>query len=128
MKCEATSDTTHDVLIGKEIGYKSYKEICSGEPKKVNLGFNNDFNFMKVENNTLTTYPQSCGDFPYKPSEYQKSNPCIFGSLATMAKLWEVFSTFFSIHNIDPNWLDCNWSWGWYDKELGGWTGCMGKV
>ena len=128
MKCEATSNTTHDVLIGKEIGYKSYKEICSGEPKKVNLGFNNDFNFMKVENNTLTTYPHSCGDFPYKPTKYQLLNPCIFGGSTNMAKLWEVFSTFFSIHNIDPKWLDCGFSWGWYNEELGGWTGCMGKV
>ena len=41
---------------------------------------------------------------------------------------WEVLSMFFSIHNIEPNWLDCNGTWGWYDDELGGWTGCVGKV
>ena len=127
MKCEATSDTTHNVLVSKEIGYKSFKEICSGEPKKVNLGFNNDPDRMKVENKTLMTYPQSCGDFPYKPTENHKSNPCIFGSLAAMTFTWEIFSKFFSIHNIEPNWLDCG-SWGSYDEELGGWTGCMGKV
>ena len=128
MKCEATSDTTHDVLIGKEVGYKSYKEICSGEPKKVNLGFNNDLKLMKVENNTLTTYPQSCADFPYKKTYDQASNPCIFGLMSTMTFTWEILSKFFSIHNIDPKWLDCGFSWGWYDEELGGWTGCMGKV
>ena len=128
MKCEATSDTTHDVLIGKEVGYKSFKEICSGEPKKVNLGFNNDFVLMKVENNTLTSYPQSCGDFPYKPTKFQLFNPCIHGQMSTMTFAWEIFSKFFSIHNIEPNWLDCHMSWGWYDEELGGWTGCVGKV
>ena len=127
MKCQVTSDTTHDVLIGKEVGYKSYKEICSGEPKKVNLGYNNDFKMMKVESNTLTTYPQSCADFPYKPTKYQLSSPCIFGIKYAMTFTWEIFSKFFSIHNIEPNWLDCG-SWGSYDDELGGWTGCMGKV
>ena len=128
MKCQATSNTTHEVLMSKEIDYKSYKEICSGEPKKVNLGFNNDFVLMKVENKTLMPYPQSCGDFPYKPTENSKSNPCLFGSLATMTFTWEMFFKFFSIHNIEPNWLDCGFSWGNYDEELGGWTGCMGKV
>ena len=115
MKCEATSDTTHDVLISKEIGYKSYKEICSGEPKKVNLGFNNDFSVFRVENNSLV---------------HINRNPSmnIKGRYTYMAYIWEAFFKFFSIHNIEPNWLDCNRSWGSYDEELGGWTGCMGKV
>ena len=128
MKCEVTSNTTHDVLISKEISYKSYKEICSGEPKKVNLGFNNDPGILKLENNTLTTYPQSCGDFPFKPTKDQPSNPCVHGSVYQMSRDWEVLSKFFSIFNIEPNWLNCGGSWGWYDEELGGWTGCMGKV
>merc|ERR1719219_2493081 len=53
MKCEATSDKTHHVLIGQEIGYKSYKEICSGEPKKVNLAYNYEKWILEVENNSL---------------------------------------------------------------------------
>ena len=131
MKCEATSDTTHDVLMSKEIGYKSYKEICSGEPKKVNLGFNNDWGQWKVENNTQIAYPQSCDDFPYgkyQNNEEQPVNPCIHAAKPYMSWGWELLSKFFSIHNIKPNWLDCNMSWGWYDEELGEWTGCMGKV
>ena len=128
MKCQVTSDTTHDVLIGKEVGYKSYKEICSGEPKKVNLGFNNDPRIFKVENNTLMTYPQSCGDFPYKETEEQPVNPCISDLSPRLVWDWEVFPKFFSIHNIEPNWLDCDYTWGSYDEKLGRWTGCMGKV
>ena len=128
MRCQVTSDTTHNVLISREISSKSYKEICSGEPKKVNLGFNNDPTILKVENNTLTAYPQSCGDFPFKSSKDQSYNPCIYGKASDMSIDWEVFSKFFLIHNIQPNWLDCHMSWGWYDDELGGWTGCMGKV
>ena len=114
MKCEVTSNTTHNVLISKEISYNSYKEICSGEPKKVNLGYNNDYNILKVENNTLMPYP-SYGDF-------------LYGEISQLSYNWEVLSKFISIHNIEPNWLDCNYPWGWYDEDLGGWTGCMGKV
>ena len=128
MKCQATSDTTHDVLIGKEVGYKSYKEICSGEPKKVNMGFNYKYKVLKVENNTLTTYPQSCADFPFKPTDDQDSNPCVHGSFTHMSSNWEILSKFFSIHNIEPNWRDCNYVTGDYDEELGGWTGCIGQV
>ena len=113
MKCEVTSSRTHGVLISKEINYKSYKEICSGEKKRLNIGFNNDPNYIYVENGALTEIPR------------QKF---IFGDWRQMSEDWEVFSKFFAIYNIEPNWMDCGFSWGWYDEDLGGWTGCMGKV
>ena len=50
------------------------------------------------------------------------------GNDPQFSKEWEIFSKFFSTHNIEPNWLDCKMTWGWYDEELGGWTGCIGKV
>ena len=114
MKCQVTSSTISAVLISKEIVYKSYKDICSGEKRRVRIGFNNDPNLMVVENNTLMM------DIP------RQSN--IFGQVTRMSEDWEVLSKFISLHNIEPNWLDCNWSWGWYDEEQGAWTGCMGKV
>ena len=115
MKCQVTSDTTHSVLISKEIGYKSYKEICSGETKKVNLAYWGSYEYSKVENNSLVHIPR---ELKYYIDD-QRSN---------MAYDWEILSKFFTIYNIEPNWLDCNYSSGWYDDELGGWTGCMGKV
>ena len=115
MKCEVTSNTTHEVLISKEITYKSYKEICSGEPKKVNLGFWGNWDGMKVENNTLCQETRL-------PDEY------INGIYVSMSLDWEVLSKFISKYNIDQNWLDCNETYGVYDEDLGGWTGCMGKV
>ena len=117
MKCEVTSNITHDVLTSNDVSYKTYKEICSGEPKKVNLGFNNDF-YWKVENNTLMPYPKSCVD----------TNNCVHNDDAKMCKGWEILFKFHSIHNIEPNWLDCNYTWGWYDEDLKGFTGCVGKV
>ena len=103
-------------MISKEIDYKSYKEICSGEPKKVNLGFNYKSRSLEVENNSLVHIPRIF------PGHY------IVGKESSLPYVWEVFSKFFSIHNIEPNWLDCDYTYGWYDEELGGWTGCVGKV
>ena len=115
MKCQATSDTSHDVLISKEIDYKSYKEICSGEKKKVNLGYNNDDKYMHVENNEQMPIPKQSYIFNW-------------GGDTKMSEDWEVLSTFFTQQNIEPNWLDCNMTWGWYEESLEEWTGCMRKV
>ena len=120
MKCQATSNTTHSVLISKEIGYKSYKEICSGETKKVNLGFWGNWEEMKVENNSLVTID--------KTKQKEPNRYYIHGYVSNMALDGEVLSKFFSTHNIEQNWLHCNYTYGHYDEELGGWTGCVGKV
>ena len=114
MKCVVSSRTTHKVLISTEISYKSFKEICSGEKKKVNLGYNNDYNILKVENNTLMPYPP-LGTY-------------LYGERAQLSYTWEVLLKFFSVQNIEPNWLNCDYTYGYYDEELGGWTGCIGKV
>ena len=111
MKCDATSNTTHDVLISKELIFKSYKEVCS-EPKIVNLGFRNGEKLWVV-NNKLTQNPK-VGANLYGENDFTHN--------------WEVFYKFFSIHNIEPNWLDCKKVFGHDDKDTGGWTGCMGKV
>ena len=115
LKCSINSNTTHDVLISKEIVYKSYKEICSGEPKKVNLGYWGNWDYFKVEDNSLVHTPRKPDDF-------------IYGTHYSLSYDWEVLSKFFSMYNIEPNWLDCNYNAGHYDDELGGWTGCVGKV
>ena len=63
-----------------------------------------------------------------KDSALRKPIDYIYDFQSTMAFEWEVLSKFFSFHNIEPNWLDCNGTYGWYDEDLGGWTGCIGKV
>ena len=97
------------------MSYKSYKEICSGEKKKVNLGYWGNWDFFKVENNSLVHIPRMLESY-------------IYGEWSQMPYDWEVLSKFVSNQNIEPNWLDCNFTYGWYDEDLGGWTGCMGKV
>ena len=107
MKCQVTSSITRRVMISREVEVASYKDVCGGEKRRVNFGYFNYENFLKVENNELQEYPKGLiGDmFP-----------------------WEIFTKFFSIYNIEPNWLNCNGVGGHYDEDLGGFTGCMGKV
>ena len=104
-------------MISKELSFKSYKEICSGEKKKVNLGYwgNDEWNGFIVENNSLVHFARERGKY-------------IYAKYSTMTYDWEYLSKFFSIQNIEPNWLHCNFSYGYYDEKLGGWTGCIGKV
>ena len=52
----------------------------------------------------------------------------IFGQRSEMSHDWEILSSFFSIQNIEPHWLDCHLNPGLYDEEQGRWTGCFGKV
>ena len=117
IKCHVTSRTTHDVLISKEVSWKSYKEICSGEKKKVNLAYYGNMDrTLVVQNNSLVV------PLPRYPEDY------IYGLWSQLSWDWEVLSKFFSIHNIQANWLDCHGTYGHFDKDQGGWTGCMGKV
>ena len=96
-------------MISREVEVARYKDVCGGEKKRVDFGYTNMRNFLKVEDNKLQEYPT----FKYDIS---------------ILLVWEMFTKFFSIHNIEPNWLNCNSVAGHYDENLGGWTGCMGKV
>ena len=112
MRCEVTSSTEHKALISRELRVPTFKHVCRGEKKKVNLGYNNDYKILKVENNTLFPSPKRA----------------LMGTDSKISQTWEVLSTFFKIHHLIPKWLDCHMSWGHYDELEGGWTGCMGKV
>ena len=101
MKCEVTSNKTHDVLISKEIIWKSYKEVCNEEPKKVNLGYWGNWFGFQVEDNSLVHIPRELTD----NIRYLTSN---------MAYIWEVLDKFFSSQNIETNWLHCDYTTGWY--------------
>ena len=115
MRCQLTSKTTHKVLISKEISYKSYNEICSVEPQKVNLGYLGKRYDFDVKNNSLVQTPRDLVNY-------------IHGKYSYMALNWDILSKFFSIHNIEPKWLHCHYIYGHYDDKLGGWTGCVGQV
>ena len=124
MRCEVTSSTEHKALISKEVKVPTYKHVCRGEQKKVNLGYNNwilPIGTFYVMNNTLN---ESVTLYIPDPRRYAKgTGPCI--SLD-----WEVLTTFFNIHQIVPTWFNCRW--GGYtcgdDSKWCKWTGCMRMV
>ena len=109
MKCQVTSSITRRVMISREVEVASYKDVCGGEKRRVNIGYANIWNIMKVENNELQDYPA-------------------WTMYRAAIKIVEIFTKFFSHHNIEPSWLNCNGVAGHYDEDQGGWTGCMGKV
>ena len=39
---------------------------------------------------------------------------------------FEILEVFFE--NKIINWINCNYTWGWYDDETEKWTGAVGKV
>ena len=41
---------------------------------------------------------------------------------------YEILKSFFQNNYINPTWIDCNYTWGWFDNETGHWTGAVGKV
>ena len=53
-------------------------------------------------------------------------NQFIFGDLTNIPYNFEILKLFFKNKNI--NWINCNYTWGWYDDETGRWTGAVGKV
>ena len=36
--------------------------------------------------------------------------------------------SFFSNFKIKLTWINCNYTWGWFDDEAGHWTGAVGQV
>ena len=41
---------------------------------------------------------------------------------------FEILGSFFAKLNVKPTWVNCNYSYGVFDDELGHWTGDVGQV
>ena len=83
--------------------------------KESNLGHWGNWWDFKVENNSTVLKRRQLEDN-------------IHGVGSTLPMDWEVLLKFFSIHNIEPNWLHCNFDAGNYNESLEEWTGCIGQV
>ena len=94
-----------------------YKDICV-ERFTVNLAYNNDLAIFEVENNSLVDLREKYG---YFHGEY-------VGLYSYISDEDELLTTFISNYNLIVNWIDCNYTWGWFDYETGKWTGAVGKV
>ena len=76
----------------------------------INVAYNDDPGFFEIFDNSMYEYPANIieGEHTNIPSEF------------------EILEIFFE--NKIINWINCNYTWGWYDDETEGWTGAVGKV
>ena len=90
-----------------------YADICT-EKLTVNIAYNNEPSSQKIfelVNNSMVEYE-------VEPVTGRSG----------ISKDWEILSIFFQNYNLITNWVDCNYTFGWFDHVTGKWTGAMGKV
>ena len=73
-----------------------------------------DYYFLKIENNTLITYP---------PFEHQRME-----GFSTISFPAEHVNTFLEANDIIPTYIDPNYVYGYFDEVNGNWTGMIGHV
>ena len=50
------------------------------------------------------------------------------GEYSSISYNFEILNIFFKNYNIFVNWINCYYTYGWYDDETRSWTGAVGKV
>ena len=90
-----------------------YKDLCK-EEYEVRIAYNNEENFFGIDNITNTMI------------EYHHWSIMTAG-ISQLSVEYEILKSFFSKFNIKPTWINCNYTWGWFD-ETGHWTGAVGQV
>ena len=88
-----------------------FDDVC--KEKYVHVAYNNEPEFFEVSNITgeMVEYPVG----PYV-------------NYYNVAWEWQLQAAFFETYNIKPQWLNANYSWGWYDNETDTWTGACGMI
>ena len=97
-----------NAIVNRNLGFD---DVC--KEKHVFVAYNNELPTFGVSNIT--------GEMVETPVTPQIS-------YLTMAWEWEIQEKFFETNNIKPVWLNCNFTWGWYDNVTESWTGATGMV
>ena len=77
----------------------------------INVAYNDDPPFFEIANNSMVKWHYYWG---------------LINEATSIPYDFEILEVFFENKNI--NWINCNYTWGWYDDETGRWTGAVGKV
>ena len=104
-------------LNGTTKNHLQYKDLCK-EEHHVRIAYNNfpeTFGIDKITN-TMIEYPKLTKNYGH------------IHDLGQISQEYEMLKTFFSKFNIKPTWINCNYTWGWFDDETGHWTGAVGQV
>ena len=108
---QLTLSLLHDATVRGDI---HYYDVCKvADP--VTIAYNNDFSAMFV----VDPETQTMVEYPVRP---------VNGWYSYIPRDWEIIKPFLDHYSLTPIWIDCNYTWGWLDKETGTWTGAVGKV
>ena len=91
-----------------------YRDLCK-EEHEVRIAYNNDIDWFEIDKIT-----NSMVEFPVWKS--------IIEEYGQISHEYTILKSFFSKFNIKPRWINCNYTWGWFDDEAGHWTGAIGQV
>ena len=93
-----------------------FKDLCK-EEHHVRIAYNNEYNYFEIDNitNTMVEYPK-----------LNKNG--LIHDYGQYSHEYSIMKSFFSKFNIKPTWINCNYTWGWFDNVTGHWTGAVGQV
>ena len=94
---------------GKVGDGKVWGDLC--RERRVNIAYNNDEDSFLLDDNTGEMLVTATERLSFDPM-YER----------------EKLGSFFKNYEIIPSWINCNYTWGSYDEDLGKWTGAVGKV
>ena len=91
-----------------------FNDLCN-EEHEVRIAYNNEWRTFEIGNkrNTMVEYPY------WTP---------IVWEWGQISHEYTILKSFFSKFNIKPTWINCNFTFGWFDYEAGHWTGAVGQV
>ena len=91
-----------------------YQNLCV-ERFAISVAYNHDPWIFEIENNSMIDLKEKYGRIVIYWRGY-------------VSQTDEILSEFFLNYNILTTWIDCNYTWGWFDHETEKWTGAVGKV
>ena len=97
--------TTKDDLI--------FNDLCKIE-HEIRIAYNNEGEIFKIDNitNTMVEYPHWI---------------IMTTGLSQLSDDYEMLKSFFSKFNVKPTWINCNYTWGWFDDETGHWRAPLSR-
>ena len=97
-----------NATVNRNLGFN---DVC--KEKHVIVAYNHEWEIFEVSNITGEMV-----EWPVEP----------YVGYWKLAFEWEIQAAFFETYNIKPQWLNANYSWGWYDNETDTWTGACGMI
>ena len=97
---------------------QQYKNLCK-EEHHARIAYNNVEPWFAVDKitNTMVEVPR-----------YMGKSWGLIQQYGQYSHDYEILKSFFSKFNIKPTWINCNFTFGWFDYEAGHWTGAVGQV